>query len=135
MTEVDKNKELQERMIAFRMLDSRLKSLAQQRELVSSKILEVRTTVASMEEVMKSKGDTLFSLGSEAYVTGTVKDRKNIIVEVGAGIALEKSVDEAKAILEKRLKELESAFSNVQREMGRVSSTMSELQSQLEAKA
>jgi prefoldin alpha subunit len=130
----NKNQEIQERMLAYRMLENRIRGLAQQRELISSKILEVRGTLAGIEDTMKSKGDVIFSLGSEAHVKGNVKDRKNIIVEVGAGIALEKSIDDAKATLKERLKELESAFSNVQSEMSRMSSAMSELQSNLGTK-
>jgi prefoldin alpha subunit len=126
------DKEMQERLLAYRMLENRLRGLSQQRELISSKVLEIQGTLAGIEDTMKSKGDVIFSLGSAAYVKGNVKDRENIIVEVGAGIALEKSMDDAKATLEKRLKELESVFSKVQSEMSRMSSAMSELQSSLE---
>jgi prefoldin alpha subunit len=128
----DADREMQEKVLAYRMLDSRLKGLAQQRELITQKILEIRTTIASIEEAVKREGDVLFSLGSEARVHGNIKDKKNIIVEIGAGVALEKSVNDAKATLENRIKELETALSNVQTELGRVSSAMSDIQSKLE---
>jgi prefoldin alpha subunit len=129
----NEEKELREKVTAYRILESRIKGLAQQREFLASKILEVRTTMASMDDVVKSKGDVLFSLGSEAHVRGNIKDKENLIVEIGAGIALEKNVEDARVTLERRLKELEDAFSNLQNEIVRVSSTMSELESQLEA--
>lgn len=123
-------KELREKLLAYRILDSRLKSLNQQREIVASKILEIKTTIASIEEVIKSN-DVLFSLGSSAHVHGSIKDKKNVIVEIGAGIALEKSVDGAKATLEKRIRELENVFSNLEKEIERTSSVLSELELQL----
>jgi prefoldin alpha subunit len=128
------DQEMQERMLAYRMLENRIRGLAQQRQMISSKILEIQGTLAGIEDTMKSEGDVIFSIGSEAHIKGGVKDRKNIIVEVGAGVALEKSVEDAKATLEGRLKELESAFSNIQSEMSRMSSAMSDIQSDLGTK-
>lgn len=126
------NKEMQEKLLAYRMLDSRLKGLVQQRELVAQKILEIRATIVSIEEAMKSKGDVLFSLGSQAHVHGEIKNRDSVIVEVGAGIALERTPEQAKTALVKRMGELEAALQDLQRDLSRVSSAMSELQEQFE---
>ena len=132
MVEVPVDKEMQKKALAYRMLDSRLKDMLQQRELIAEKILEIQTTLLGIDEVMKSQGDVLFSLGSEAHVQGSVKG-KSLIVEIGAGVALEKNVDEAKSILAKRMKDLESAISSIQNEMEKTSFAMSEIESQLEA--
>ena len=126
---------MQEKVAAFRMLESRLKGLGQQREMLASKIMEIQSTIASVDEVVKSKGDILFHVGSAAYVHGGVKDGNSIVVEIGANIALEKGVDEAKATLEARLKEMEDVFASIQTEISKVSSIMDEIQSNLEAAA
>jgi prefoldin alpha subunit len=130
--ENSEDREMQERVAAFRLLESKLKGLAQQREILASKIMEVRSTLASVDEIVRNQGDILFPVGSAAYVHGNIKDGKNIVVEIGAGVALEKDVEDARKTLEARLKELEDVFVNLQNEISRVSSVMDEIQSNLE---
>jgi len=130
-------KELQERLLAYRTLESRLNSLAKQQNMFASKILEIQSTIESIEEIRKGrKGEKeerevkniLFPLGSAAYAKGTVADKNKLIVEVGAGVALEKTAEEGKTILEKRKKELESAMDVLQKDMQSIASTMRKIE-------
>lgn len=120
-------KELQEKILAYRILESRLNSLLQQRDIVVSKILEIQTTLASIDEIKKSKKDVLFPLGSEAYTRGKVTSKNKLIVEIGAGIALEKTTKEGKKTLEERKSEFESALDKIQSDITAISSRMDKL--------
>jgi len=73
-------------------------------------------------------GDVLFPLGSAAYTKGKVVDENNLIVEVGAGVALEKTADEANTILEKRKKELQDAMEVLQKDMQNIAATMQQIE-------
>lgn len=120
-------KKLREKLLTYRILESRLNSLLRQRDLIASKIVEIQTTLASIKEIVKSEREILFPLGSEAYTTGKVTDKDKLIVEIGANIALEKNVKEGKATLNKKRLELESALAAVQNDVSKVSSTMGQL--------
>jgi prefoldin alpha subunit len=119
-------KELQEKLLTYRILEARLNSLLKQREMILNKLAEIQSTLASIDEIEKSD-NVLFSIGSEAYTLGKIIDKKNLIVEVGANVALEKTIEEGKETLNKRRSELESGLNSVQKEMIEISVAMEKL--------
>lgn len=120
-------KELQEKILAYRVLEARLDSLLKQRDLIASKIVEIQTTIQSIEEMGKAKGKTLFPIGSEAYTFGRIANREKLIVEIGANVALEKTTEEGKETLNKRREEMENALSTIQRNILEISSSLEAL--------
>ena len=71
------NKEFQEKLMRYQILDNRVKGLMDRREFLLSRILEMETTLNSMEDVEKSKGDEIFlPLGSSVHVPGTLHKTK-----------------------------------------------------------
>jgi prefoldin alpha subunit len=125
-------KELQEKIIVYRILEMKLNSLLRQRDLIASKILEVGGTLAGINEIEKS-GEILFPLGSDAYTFGKITEKNKIIVEIGAGIALEKSIEESKIFLEKRKTELENVLAQTQKDISEISSAMSQLSKEIQS--
>ena len=134
MVNAEMEKELQEKLMTYRALEGRIGSLAKQHDMFASKILETQSTIDSINEInaqgkgAKGTNGILFPLGSAAYTRGAVADKDKLIVEVGAGIALEKTVEEGKAILEKRKKELEEAMGVLQNEMQNISGMMQKIE-------
>lgn len=127
----ERENQLKEKLMAYRALESRISTLAKQQNMFASKTLEIQSTIESIDEIKKGdKGtnDILFPLGSAAYTKGAVADKNKLIVEVGVGVALEKTSDEAKVILEKRKKELEQAIGLVQKEIQSISMMMQKIE-------
>lgn len=120
-------KELQEKILAYRILQARLESIIKQRDLIVNKMVELQNTLATIDEVKKTEEETLFPLGSEAYVFGKPTNREKLIVEIGANVALEKTFEEGKKILSKRKDELEKTLAEIQKEISQLSSAIQEL--------
>lgn len=120
-------KELQEKMMIFRTLESRLEVLVKQRDLINNRIADVISTISSIDEFAKSKNDVLFKLGGEAYVQGNVIDGDKILVEIGAGIVLEKSIAEGKDILNKRRHEMEVTLGEIHNNISQMSNAINQL--------
>ncbi len=120
-------KELQEKMLIYRTLEARLEALIRQRDLVSSKIEEIMSTASSIDEISKSQENILFKLGSEAYTYGNVADKNKVLVEIGAGIVLEKSPEDGKEILNKRKQEMENVLKDIQNNISQISNAVSQL--------
>jgi len=116
-------KELQEKLITYRILESRLNSLLKQRDLITSKLLELQSTLSSINEIEKSQ-EILFPLGSEVYTFGKIIEKNKIILEVGGGIALEKNLEESKISLNERRVEFEKILNETQKNVLEVSSVM-----------
>lgn len=124
-------KELQEKLITYRILEARLNSLLKQRDLITSKLLELQSTLSSINEIEKSQ-EILFPLGSEAYTFGKIIEKNKIILEVGAGIALEKNLEESKNSLNKRRVEFEKILNETQKNFLEVSSVMDGLSMEIQ---
>jgi len=120
-------KELQEKILTYRILEARLDSLLKQRDILASKLVEIQTTLQSIDEIEKSKEEILVPIGSEAYTFGRITDKKKLIVEIGANVALEKTVEEGKEILNKRKAEMGNALNSIQKSILEISSNLEQL--------
>jgi len=123
-------KELQEKILTYRILESRLDGLLKQREMVVSKLIEIQNTLGSMEEMGKTKSEKImynFPLGAGVYTIGPVIDKKKLVVEVGANIGTEKSLEEGKQILGKRKIEIEDGLNNLHKEIAEISAALDQL--------
>jgi len=119
-------KDLQEKIVAYRMLESKIEGLAKQRETIANKLIEIQNTLSSLEEVEKSD-EILFPIGAEAYVHGKIIEKNKMIVEIGAGIAMEKTLEEAKQVLAERKDNITKILENIQQDMMSISSKMDNL--------
>lgn len=127
-------KEFQEKLIRYQILDSRIKALMNRRDFLLRRIVDIEATLSSMEDVKKSKGDEIFlSLGSSVHVPGTLHKTKNIIVELGADIVIECTAKRAKAILEKRKKIIEDGLQAIEKELVNLSNELLELEPKIRA--
>lgn len=120
-------KELQEKMLIYRTLESRLEALTRQRDVIGNKVVEIMSTVSSIDEIDKNQENILFKLGSEAYTYGNIVDKNKILVEIGAGIVLEKSLEDGKETLNKRKIEMENILKEIQNNISEISNTMNRL--------
>lgn len=124
-------KEIQEKILTYRIIEARIESLLKQRDMVMSKLMEIETTLKGMEEIEKQEEDMLLSLGSETHFFGRITDKKRMVVELGADIAIEKSFDEGKKILNRRKEEIESTIKSLERDISQLSSGLQVLESQI----
>ncbi len=120
-------KELQEKMFVYRTLESRLEALTRQRDMISSKIVEIMSTASSIDEIDKNQKNILFKLGGEAYTYGNVVDKNKILVEIGAGVVLEKSLEDGREALNKRKMEMENVLKEIQNNISQISNAMGQL--------
>jgi len=120
---------MQEKLVAYRSVESRLNSLLEQQKLFSSKIMEVQGTMETIEEMGKVEGqEMLFPLGSAAYVKGLLKEKDSLLVEVGSGVALEKSRTDALATLSCRKTDIQKAMDTLQNEIKNASTMMQNIE-------
>ena len=102
------------------------------RELLVVKMVEIETTLSSIEEIGKNKeNEILLPLGSNVHVPGTLKDLKRIVVELGANIAMEEDVEEVKKILEKRKSMINEGLQATEDEIMNLSNEILRLESEL----
>ena len=119
-------KELQEKVFTYRLMEARLDGLVKQRDMLINKVMELQSTLNSIDD-LKSDGEVMFPIGGEAYKIAKTIDKDKLIVAIGANVALEKDTEEGKAILNKRKSELENFINQVQQEIVKVSKAANQL--------
>lgn len=124
-------KELQEKVMMYRIIEGRMDALIRQRDLFLNKINELQNTLASIEEIEKTNEEILFPIGSEAYAPGKVVDKNKIIVEVGAGVALEKNFTEAKETISNRSDDIEKAVREIQQDIQKLDMSLNVLEPEI----
>ena len=83
-------------------------SLAQQINMVNITIKDVETalvTITALKDEHAEK-EILVPIGFGSFVKASLLDAENIVVGIGAGVSVEKKIDDAKSFLEKRKDEL-----------------------------
>jgi len=127
-------KEMQKKLIAYQILESRANALMKRRELLITRMLEIESTLSSMEEIEKSGGeDILLPIGSSVHVKGGLKKVDKMIVGLGANIAMESTVEKTKEILEKRRKILEYGLTSLEKELVNLNNEIIKLQPEIRA--
>jgi prefoldin alpha subunit len=118
-------KEFQEKLVRYQILEGRVKALLQRREMLIAKIIEVENTLTSMGEIEKEKeSEILLPLGSNVHIPGILKDVKKMIVEIGADVALEKDIVDAKKILGERKDIMNNGLQSIEKEITNITNEM-----------
>ena len=121
-------KNLRSKLLEFQLVENRLKVLESRRNLILSKIAEIERTIQCLNDVQKSgESEILLSIGSNVYVPGSLKKSEKILVELGAGVIVEKNFEGARSFLEKRLKILENGIASIENEIVNLSQRLNEL--------
>lgn len=126
-------KELQQKMFEYQVLEENFKQLNQRRDLFTMKLMEIEQTNQAIGELEKSKADDVFlPIGSSVFLPCKVNKNEKMIVSIGADLALEKDLTEAKKILEERRKTIENGLENVQMDMLRIANRMRVLEPEIQ---
>lgn len=85
-----------------------IRDVQSQLQMLAIHELEIDRSIAALRAI-KERGTALFALGGGVYTRGELKAVDKLLVDVGAGTVLEKTVSEAIEILERRRSEIVSA--------------------------
>ncbi len=122
-------KELEKKIVTYQYLQNRLDSLSKQQAMILTKISEINTSIQSLKDL--KKGNVIFSLGSGVHAFGNFSEEDKFLVEIGAGILLEKNLDESIKILEKRKNNFQKVLNEIQNEINFSSNILNQLASEI----
>ncbi len=128
---VDRQQELQRILMEADTYKKQIESLSGQMQMVESTRIETGSAIEVMDSLKENKMGTeiLVSIGSTSFARAELKDSKKVIVGVGAGISVEKTIDEAKEILKSRNGELENTMNRLQSAIVEINNKLLELDS------
>ena len=101
----------QQLMQQMQMLETYFTDLSQREGTLLSVLREAISAIESMKSLReKPHSDTLVPIGMGTYVQTKISSTDKIVLNIGAGIAMEKTYDSTINYLEARIKEIEIAL-------------------------
>ena len=101
----------QQLMQQMQMLETYFSDLSQREGTFLSVLREATSAIESIQSLsQKSESETLVPIGMGTYVPTKISSNNKIILNIGAGVAIEKDFTSAINYLEARIKEIEVAL-------------------------
>jgi prefoldin alpha subunit len=123
----------QKKMIQLQILEANLKALQERINFLAERMNEIESTKLAIEDMRHTKpNEALVPLGSGSFVHGRIENTDEIIKGIGGGVALKKSGEEATAILDSALKDMEKNFEELKSQMLNSSLEFEKIQEEIE---
>jgi prefoldin alpha subunit len=120
--------ELRKLSVEMRYLEQTADALQQRIGMVNAAVTDLTYANMTLEGVEKEKenAELLVPIGGNSYIRAKLENPDKIIVGMGAGISVEKSLEEAKSIVKERLEGLEKTRLSLQQQFAQVADRMNE---------
>ncbi|MCW4015343.1 MAG: prefoldin subunit alpha [Candidatus Bathyarchaeota archaeon] len=117
-----------------RYLEETVNELQSRISMMNSVLAELRVSSMTLDGLEKEKKDSqLFvPIGGGSYVKAKLETSKKVVVGIGADVAVEKTVKEAKVELEARIAELEKTRETLGQQFNQVIGRIQENRAQME---
>ncbi len=126
--------ELRRLSMEMRYLEQTAETLQQRISMVNAAIADLTYANATLDGIEKEKenAEMLVPIGGSSYVKVKLTDPDKVIVGMGAGVSIEKTLAEAKVTLKERLDELEKTMNSAQQQFSQVAERINSGRGRLE---
>ncbi|MCL5877359.1 MAG: prefoldin subunit alpha [Candidatus Bathyarchaeota archaeon] len=127
--------ELRRLSVEMRYLEQTAEALQQRISMVNTAIADLTYANATLDGIEKEKenAEMLVPIGGSSYVKVKLADPNKVIVGLGAGVSVEKTLTDAKATLKERLDELEKTMTSAQQQFSQVAERINTGRGRLES--
>jgi len=121
-------------VVELRILEGTAEALQSRINLVNAALAELSVANMTLEglEAEKKEASLVVPIGGGSYIEATLRGADKVIVGVGAGVAIEKTIKEAKENLENRLSNLEKTRTSLHQQLTQVVDKIGDHRAQLE---
>jgi prefoldin alpha subunit len=127
--------ELNKLSMEMRFLEQTAETLQQRIGMINAALTDLsyaNMTLESMENE-KENSELLVPIGGSSYIKVKLASNDKVIVGMGAGVSIEKTLPEAKAIVKERLDELERTMNSAQQQFAQIAQRINAGRSQLQS--
>ena len=123
----------QQLLYQMQMMEGYLSELTQKESTIVSIIREASSAIQSLKIIDdKMDNETLVPVGLGTFVKTKIVPNEKLILNIGAGIAVEKDKDSAINFLELRLKEMQVALQETSNQKQQISASLEQGKQQME---
>jgi len=125
--------QINKKIVHLQVLEANMKILDERFKIITERVEELQKTRNAVEELKTTKpSKAMIPLGSGNFVFGSIDHTEDIVVGIGAGVAIKKKREQSIEILDDRLKELESILNEISGQMQIITEQSENIQSDIE---
>ena len=127
--------ELRRLSVEMRYLEQTADALQQRISMVNAALTDLSYANMTLDgiETEKENAELLVPIGGGSYVKVKLADTTKVIISMGAGVSIEKTMPEAKVTLKERLDELEKTMNAAQQQFTQVAERINSGRGRLES--
>ena len=120
-----------------RLLEETAEALQSRINMTNTVMTDLTYSNMTLEGLEKNKigSELLVPIGGGSYIKAKIHDLDNVIVGIGGGVSVEKTLQETKEVVKKRLESLEKTRSSLQTRFVQVAQKISENRGEFEGLA
>lgn len=129
------DEELRKLSVELRLLEQTAEAVQSRINMVNAVIRDSTYATATLEGLEKEKenAELLVPIGASSYAKARLADSSKLIVGIGAGVSVEKTLPEARDIVRRRMEDLEKAKASLQQQFNQVAERIEEGREKLES--
>jgi len=130
----DNEQELQQKYMQFQVLQQQMTQLQQYLQSIETDMQKVAIMKQGLSDLEKTKKGTkiLASLNPGMFTHATLENNDEIIINVGANIAVKKSLKEAKDIVNNQEKQLGEIHGNYAKDLDNITKQFLDIQKEIQ---
>jgi prefoldin alpha subunit len=127
--------ELRRLSVEMRYLEQTAETLQQRMSMINAALTDLTYANATLDglETEKENTEMLVPIGGSSYMKVKLASPDKVIVGLGAGISVEKTLADAKLTLKERLEDLEKTMNSAQQQFSQVAERINSGRSRLES--
>jgi len=121
--------------LELRLLEQTAETLQSRMNMINAAATDLRYAQTTLDGLEKEneKSEILVPVGGTSYIRARLDNPNQVIVGMGAGVSVEKTREEAKTIIKRRLEDLEKARASVQQQFAQVAEKINQDREKAEA--
>jgi prefoldin alpha subunit len=127
--------ELRKLSMELRYFEQTAEAMQQRLSMMNAAVTDLNYANMTLEgiEQEKENAELLVPIGGSSYIKTKLASTDKVIVGMGAGVSVEKTVPEAKAIVKERLDELQRTQTQAQQQLSQIAERINQGRTRMES--
>lgn len=121
-TKKTQEEELRQLSVELRLLEQTAQTLQQRISVMNAALTDLTYANMTLDGIKKEKenADLMVPIGGSSYIKVRLANVDKVIVGMGAGVSIEKTLPEAKTIVNQRLTDLQKNMNSAQQQFSQI---------------
>ena len=135
MAAAGRDEEVRKLSMQLRYFEQTAENLQQRLSMLNAALTDLSYANMTLESIEQEKenAEMLVPIGGSSYVSVKLADTNKVVIGLGAGVSIEKTVPEAKTIVKERMDELQKTQVSAQQQLTQIAERINQDRQRMES--